>query len=353
MSFEDGWAAINLEKPARIPHYEPSAEWYHWDLVKAVTGIDVDVDSPFELRREASRAFVRDWNYDLFLGMVVGHDVLEAKSTSMGHAVYAKDGGDFYDEISCPFATPEEGLALDFEATYGRHDHAALVKRFNDHHRQMREDYPTAVTTTGIYTTLMSGLICIFGWDMLLTMAGTDPEGFGRLCDRYADWNQQFYDAAADSAAPVMYCHDDLVWTEGAFLHPDFYRAHIFPNIKRMWAPAVEAGKKILFTGDGDYTQFAKDIAECGCAGFWFECFTDLKVMTETFGQTHILVGNGDCRPLTFGTKDDVRAEVERCINLGRDCPGYFMCISGHIPPNIPVENALYYYDVYCELSRR
>jgi uroporphyrinogen-III decarboxylase len=75
--------------------------------------------------------------------------------------------------------------------------------------------------------------------------------------------------------------------------------------------------------------------------------------MTETFGRTHVLIGNGDCRPLTFGTKDDVRAEVKRCIDLGRDCPGYSMCISGHIPANVPVQNALNYDDVYCELGRR
>ena len=353
MSLKDGWAAINLEMPSRIPHYEPSAEWYHWELVKAVTGIDVNVHSPVELRQRGAREFVKAWNYDLFLGMSVGHEMLEAKSTSMGHAVYATDGVDFYDQIGCPFKTPQEGLALDFEATYGRHDHATLVKRFNDQYHSQCEAFPDAVNTTGIYITLMSGLICIFGWDMLLTMAGEDPEAFGKLCDRYAVWNQQFYDAVADCDGPVLYCHDDLVWTEGPFLHPDFYRKHIFPNFKRMWAPAVEAGKKLLYTGDGDYTQFAADIAACGCAGFWFECFTDLAYMTETFGQTHILIGNGDCRPLTFGTKDDICAEVQRCIGFGKDCPGYFMCISGHIPPNIPVENALYYYDVYCELSQR
>ena len=51
--------------------------------------------------------------------------------------------------------------------------------------------------------------------------------------------------------------------------------------------------------------------------------------------------------------REDVRAEVERCMSLGKSCPGYVMCISGHIPPNIPVENALYYYDVYNELGRR
>jgi len=353
VTYEHGWAAINLERPARIPHFEPSAASYHWDLVKAVTGIDVDVDSPEDVRSRASREFVKAWNYDLFFGIAVGHDVLEAKATSMGHAEYAKNGSDFYPELFCPFETPEQGLALDFPETYGVHDHAELVRRFNDQYRSQCEAYPTVVNTTGIYTTLLSGMICIFGWEMLLTMAGVDPAGFGELCNRYAAWNQQFYDAVAECDAPVLYCHDDMVWTEGAFLHPDWYRTYVFPNIKKMWAPAVEAGKKIIFICDGDYTQFAKDVADCGCAGFWFECFTDLKYMVETFGQTHVLVGNGDCRPLTFGTKADVRAEVERCITLGKDCPGYFMCISGHIPPNVPVENALYYYDVYSELSRR
>ena len=42
MSFEDGWAAVHLEMPARIPHTEYSIE-RHWDLIKVVTGIEVGV----------------------------------------------------------------------------------------------------------------------------------------------------------------------------------------------------------------------------------------------------------------------------------------------------------------------
>jgi len=75
--------------------------------------------------------------------------------------------------------------------------------------------------------------------------------------------------------------------------------------------------------------------------------------MTETFGQSHVLIGNADCRILTFGTRSEIRAEVERCIAAGKKCPGYFMCVSGHIPANVPVENALYYNEVYNELRRR
>ncbi len=56
MSYEDGWAALNLEMPARIPRTEYSAEG-HWDLIKAVTGIDVGVESPEEVRDRASVEF--------------------------------------------------------------------------------------------------------------------------------------------------------------------------------------------------------------------------------------------------------------------------------------------------------
>ena len=56
---------------------------------------------------------------------------------------------------------------------------------------------------------------------------------------------------------------------------------------------------------------------------------------------------------LTFGAREQIRGEVERCMTTGKKYPGYFMCVSGHIPPNVPVENALYYNEVYEELRRR
>jgi len=206
---------------------------------------------------------------------------------------------------------------------------------------------------TGIYTTLMSGMIAIFGWDMLLTAAGTDAAGFGEVVNRYASWIGQYYTALARSDTPVVYSHDDMVWTEGPFINPAWYRKYIFPNLEKLWAPLVEAGKKIIFFCDGNYTEFLDDVAACGNAGFWFECFTDLGKVVEKFGSTHVIIGNGDARVLTFGTKKQIRAEVERCMATGKNCPGYFMCISGHIPANVPVESAIYYNEVYQELSQR
>jgi hypothetical protein len=352
MSYDDGWAGLNLEMPARIPHTEMSAEWYHIPLVAEVTGIDIDVNTLHPERAKAASAFVTAWDYDIKMNCYFEGDAYNDNWTNMGHADYAVDGADFEEGWGCPF-TVEEALALDPFEKFKVASHAELLKGFNDSYQLEVDSFPNIVPGTGIYHTLMSGMIAVYGWDMLLTMAGTDPDGFGRAMTRYGDWIARYYQALAESDAELVWVHDDMVWTEGAFLHPSWYREYLFPNMKRLFAPLVEAGKKIVFVSDGDYTEFAKDVADCGVTGFWFECFTDLNYMCETFGKTHALIGNGDCRPLTFGTKADVRAEVERCMSVGRDCPGYFMCINGHMPPNIPVENALYYYEVYNELSQR
>lgn len=353
MSFDDGWAAINLEMPARVPRFEPSAAEYHWELVSVVTGIDVHAESAEDRKLAARQAFLEAWNYDIYFGCLIAGDELSARSTNMGHAEYAAGGGDFDDQISSAFTTPAEVFEFDPWETYGEKDHEQLVRRFNEHYRERCKLYPNNVNTTGIYVTLMSGVIQMLGWDMLLMAAGTDLDRFGEVVNRYAGWIQQYYDAVADSEAKVIYSHDDMVWTEGPFINPEWYRQYIFPNLRKLWRPLREAGQKITFVCDGDYTQFTEDVARCGNHGFWFEIFTDLEYMTERFGESHYLIGNADSRILTFRDRPAIRAEVERCMAVGKKCPGYFMCVSGHIPPNVPVDNALYYNEVYEELSRR
>jgi len=49
MSFIDGWAAMNLEMPARVPRTEYSLAEYHWPLVRKVTGLDVTCESQKEV----------------------------------------------------------------------------------------------------------------------------------------------------------------------------------------------------------------------------------------------------------------------------------------------------------------
>ncbi len=352
MSYEDGWAALNLEMPKRIPRTEYSATM-HWDLIQAVTGIAVGIHSPDEVKQQAQIAFMRAWNFDFFWSTLIGHSEFGAWQSDMGHAEYAAGGVDRRDTILSPFKSVEAVLSFDPWEKLGAQDRSELIRRFEAHYRANCEAHPFGVNMTGVYVTLISGFIGLFGWDMLLLAAGTDPLRFGALANRYASWIQQYFDALADSNVPVVMIHDDFVWASGPFLRPAWYRQYVFPNYRRFVAPLREAGKKVMFCSDGNFDLFVDDIVAAGFHGLVFEPLTRLEPIVEKYGKTHVIIGNADTRILLSGPKEAIRAEVERCLRLGRDCPGYFLAVGNHIPPNTPVENALYYNQVYEELQWR
>ena len=352
MSYQDGMAAINLEMPARIPRTEYSVE-SHWPLISRILGIEVNAHSPEEERNRASIAFMKAWNFDFRWSVLTGRGIFGDKCTSMGHAEYASEGTDFSAVQFELYDDPEDALAFDPWALYGKKEHSVLVEGYNRHYKETCAFFPDAVNMTGIYVTGISGMIDIFGWDMLLAAAGTDPAAFGDVMTRYADWISQYFQALADCDSPVVMIHDDIVWTSGAFIHPDWYRKYLFPAYKRLFAPLHEKGKKIIYTSDGTYTEFIDDIAACGVNGFVMEPTTDMAYVAEKYGKSHAIVGNADTRILLSGTREEIHGEVKRCMDIGRDCPGFFMAVGNHIPANTPVENCLYYNDCYEKMARR
>jgi uroporphyrinogen-III decarboxylase len=352
MSYQDGWDALNLRMPPRVPRTEYSLE-FHWEAVRRITGIDVSENSGEETRRKGSRALIYTLNYDFVWSTLVNSAFFGSKRTDMGHAVY-REGGTDYRVIGKPlYDDPDEALNMDPWELYGPVDERKAIEDFNSHYRKNLADYSNTVNMTGIYITCMSGLIEIFGWDMLLTMAGMDPEAFGALTNRYSSWIRQYFNALAKSEAPVVMIHDDIVWTQGAFIHPDWYRRFIFPSYKKSFAPLREAGKIVMFTSDGNFTEFIDDIAVSGINAFVMEPATDMAYIAEKYGKTHSFVGNADTRVLLSGSKEAIRREVKRCMDIGKMCPGFFMAVGNHIPPNTPVDSVLWYNEAYEEMGRR
>jgi len=352
MSYKDGWSAINLEMPDRVPRTEYSAD-FHWDLIRSVTGINVNTSSTDDIKKAASSAFIKEWNYDFIWSILIHNQVFGEKCTKMGHAEYAAGGTDYNNNLRLLYNGPENALNFDPWELYGPRDKKALINDFNKDYRRLCGENPDAVNMTGIYVTCMSGLIEIFGWDILLCTAGMDPGGFGEVTNRYASWIKQYFDALAECESQVVMIHDDIVWTLGAFLHPDWYRKYIFPNYKKCFECLIEAGKKIIYTSDGNFTQFIDDVAGCGIHGFVMEPTTDMKYIAEKYGKNHVFIGNADTRILLNGTREEIYNEVKRCMDIGKKYPGFFMAVGNHIPPNTPVENALYYNEVYEKLSKR
>ncbi|MCL2880111.1 MAG: uroporphyrinogen decarboxylase family protein, partial [Treponema sp.] len=303
-------------------------------------------------KQKASNAMIKIFNYDFMWSVLTHNNVFGSKRTDMGHAVYLSDRSDLRGKGKPLFTDPEKALKMDPWELYGTVDEKKAIAEYNEHFKRCCIDWPNAVNMTGIYITLISGMIEIFGWDMLLEAAGTDQNAFGDMVNRYAGWISQYFNALAKSDSPVVMIHDDIVWTQGAFIQPAWYRRFVFPNYKKLFAPLREAGKIIMYTSDGNYTQFIDDIAPYVNA-FVMEPTTDMAYIAEHYGKTHAFVGNADTRILLSGTKEDIRAEVKRCMDIGKKYPGFFMAVGNHIPENTPLDNVMYYNEVYEELSKR
>lgn len=352
MSYEIGMAAINLEMPKRVPRTEYSAT-EHWDLIQAETDLKVNEKSSEKLKSKAKQKFMQKWNFDLNWSVLVNRLIFGDNRSKMGHAEYVAGGGDYDNQIVNFVDDPQKALKLDPIEVYGIPDKKEWIQKFEEHYQNNCDKNPDCVNMTGIYVTLISGLIEIFGWDMLLLALGTNQKEFGKLANRYAEYMQYYFEALAETDVPVVMIHDDIVWTSGAFINPDWYREYVFPNYKKYFTPLIKRNKKILFTSDGNYSEFIDDIADSGVHGFVLEPTTDMEYIARKYGQTHAFIGNADTRILLKGTKKEIRAEVERCMDIGKNCPGFIMAVGNHIPANTPVENAIYYNEVYQELCWR
>ena len=118
--------------PPRVPHVEVDAH-VHWDLLKAVTGIDVGWESPEELKAKAWNTFIRAWNYDFFGGTLINAQEFGAIRTNMGHSVYAVGGVDYDNDIHCPFNDVEDVLNFDPWEAYDEKNKTELKRRFEEH----------------------------------------------------------------------------------------------------------------------------------------------------------------------------------------------------------------------------
>lgn len=242
-------------------------------------------------------------------------------------------------------------MALDCPKFYGAFDQEELIRTYNTEYDNMCKTFPDTVNMGGVYITLISGLTYVYGWEMFLECMAY--EEFDKVMESYYEWCRQFYEAFAKSKVPVLMMHDDITWTSGKFASYDWYKRNVIPYLKKLLEPCKQAGKKILFTSDGDYREFTDDIVDCGADMLVFEPGSDMEGFARKHGKTHGFVGDVDTRVLLSGTKEDIEREVLRVMNFGKQYPGFVCAVGNHIPPNTPVDNALWYDEFYRKYRQR
>ncbi len=346
MSYAIGRAALNMQRTERVARTEYND---NWEIVRYFTGKDP---------REDATAY-KDFNDTIHLDYLWAINdgpipwSKRGRTTDMGHAVYMEDGSDYRPIMHSPFTTSEDVLRFNAVDEYGLPEFSGLVAYYEDWY-QLNQGGADQVVSGGYYKTIVSGAIEAFGWERLLEAVGDDAECFGeKVLGSIFELSLHHYKAWAETSIEVFMCHDDMVWTSGPFIHPDFYRTYIFPRYKELWAPLKAAGKRIIYCSDGTYDMFMDDLAAAGADGFCFEPTNDLEMLVRKYGRTHVLMGGADCRTLSFGTPEEIERELRWIFAMARECPGFVFATGNHFPANIPLEHALLYFKLIDELGVR
>lgn len=202
------------------------------------------------------------------------------------------------------------------------------------------------------YTTLFMWGVEYLGWEVFLLASALDPEGFReKFLDKAFEKSLSAVKLLAEIDSPFVFVHDDLADAKGPILSPAWYDKYIFPRYVELWEPAKKAGKKIIFTADGNMSLFLEPLKQTGVDGVMLENpATDFDLILKHFGDG-IVIGGIETGKLTFGTPEEIKKHVFEVYEKVRGMPGFAMSTPGGIHGNIPLENLEAYFDARAELG--
>lgn len=156
-----------------------------------------------------------------------------------------------------------------------------------------------------------------------------------------------------ENLTPVILLGEDICDNQGPMASPELLDEIYFPNLKKSLQPLKDAGIKIVWHSDGNINplldRLINYIEVDGFQGFQEELgvsFAEIAKRKTKSGRKLILFGSMSVsRTLPWGTVEDVKREVEHCIDSATKGGGFFLFQANTVGPEVPVENLLAMYE--------
>lgn len=145
----------------------------------------------------------------------------------------------------------------------------------------------------------------------------------------------------------ILTIMEDLSCNTGMMLSPALFREFMMPYYKELIQhirkyPSIIG---VWVDSDGDVMELIPLLLECGVNGlFPFEVQAGMDVVRirEMYGEKLVIRGGIDKREIAKG-KDNIERELDRVLPVFTRTGGYFICLDHQAPPDISLENYMYF----------
>lgn len=283
--------------------------------------------SKYYIGRDQERGFsVNEWG--------VGSGRSQDESLHFEHIISPLKSGMTEEEAS-EFPLP------DFLEEY-RHSHFKT---------QVEEYHKKGLAVCGsLVQTIFEKAWAIRGFEETMMDMLVEPEAINILFDRITELRIQQMRLLVESGIDVLMLGDDVGMQTGMLIGIDTWREFLKPRMAKIISEAkkLRPDLPIFYHSCGNPGQIIPELIEIGVTvlnPIQPECF-DLQYIKDTYGDKLAFWGGVSAQTnLSFGTPQQVKEEVRRCIKiLGKD-GGYFIGPNHMVEPEVPWENLIAFFE--------
>ena len=170
-----------------------------------------------------------------------------------------------------------------------------------------------------------------------------NPDLVDRLAELIRDYYLKYIKNCIEVGAEIIFITGDYATSKWPMLSNEHFAKHVIPVLKSLIDAAKSQGTYALKHTDGNIMPIIDMILHTGIHGLHPidpNAGMDLGEVKEKYGHRVCLMGNVDCAyTLTWGTLEEVREDVKRCIRQAARGGGYICMSSNSIHSAVKPEN--------------
>ena len=324
---EDFKKAIALEKPSRVPVAACSEELDVRVCGGGVTYNEYNQNPKIlaDVTIAAIRRFDYDWAWlqvdDCILFEVLGVEVRGEGNILPATCGYLPATRETLDSLPTPDPQKDGRMPVLIEA----------IKRVKD-------EFGDEVLVCGRTEAPFSSAALLYGIEETMLMPLTDPELLMDTLKYFVEVQTAFGLAQREAGADAVWFGDCNA--SGHLMSEQYYADYALPYVTQMVEEYDKTGLWSIYHASEEKVGHLKLQAGSGVSILSVGPGLDIATAKEAVGDSVCLIGNLDpVNVLMNGTPDQVAAEAERIMRIGKQNGGYIFNTGEMVPRDTPIEN--------------